>query len=218
MNVFGEPAAPPLARRAAGRRAALAALAAYAPEAAAGDTVVLVEGASDRAALEVLAARAGRRPADERIFVVPMKGASNIGHFAAALGPAGLGLRLTGLCDAAEEPEFRQGLERAGIAVGPGPEGFAAAGFFICHQDLEDELIRALGADRTLLVVAKQGELASFRILVRQPFHRDRAPEQQLHRFFGCRSGRKLRYARLLAEALDDDRIPEPLVRLLAVV
>ncbi len=170
--------------------------------------VVLVEGMSDQAAVQTLAERSGRDLSADGVFVVPMGGATNVGHFVDLFGPGGFGVRLAGLCDQGEERDFRRGLDRVGTE----------APYFVCVADLEDELIRALGADRTLLVVAEQGELASFRILVRQPFHRDRAPEQQLHRFFGCRSGRKLRYARLLAEALDDDRIPEPLVRLLAVV
>jgi len=35
-----------------------------------------------------------------------------------------------------------------------------------------------------------------------------------LHRFIGTRSGRKIRYGHLLAQAVDLDRIPAPLDRL----
>jgi hypothetical protein len=42
--------------------------------------------------------------------------------------------------------------------------------------------------------------------------------EAQLRRFIGTRSGRKLRYARLLAGALDLGHVPRPLDRLLAHV
>jgi hypothetical protein len=42
------------------------------------------------------------------------------------------------------------------------------------------------------------------------PAHRDRPLEEHLHRFMGARSTRMYRYARLLAEALPDDRIPRP--------
>lgn len=53
-------------------------------------TVVLVEGFSDRCALEALAARGGRDLRHEGVSIVPMGGATNIGHFLEAFGPRGL--------------------------------------------------------------------------------------------------------------------------------
>ena len=44
-----------------------------------------------------------------------------------------------------------------------------------------------------------------------QPAHRDRPVERQLRRFIGSHSGRKLRYAGLLVQELDLDRVPAPL-------
>ena len=83
---------------------ALAAAAAYARQAAAGScAVILVEGVSDQAAIEALAARRGRDLGGEGVFVVPMGGATNIGHFLDLFGPRGLGVQLAGLCDAGEE-------------------------------------------------------------------------------------------------------------------
>jgi hypothetical protein len=64
--------------------------------------VVLVEGGSDKAALEVLAQRRGQVPGRGGIYVVAVGGASNIGHFLELLGPHGINARLGGLCDAAE--------------------------------------------------------------------------------------------------------------------
>jgi hypothetical protein len=209
-------------RPARGHSTALAAVAAYARDAAAGQgAVVLVEGRSDQAAVEALAARRGRDLRAERIFTVPMGGATNLGHFLDLLGPRGLGVRLAGLCDAAEAPGFRRGLQRAGLAApGPVPGGAAGepAGFFVCVADLEDELIRSLGPARVEQVVAAQGELGALRTFSKQPAQRERAREQQLRRFMGTRSGRKIQYARALAEALDPARVPEPLDRLLAYV
>ena len=46
--------------------------------------VVLVEGASDRAALEVLAERRGRDLSAERVAIVAMGGATNIAHYLTA--------------------------------------------------------------------------------------------------------------------------------------
>ena len=93
-----------------------------------------------------------------------------------------------------------------------------ALGFFVCSEDLEDELIRAVGTDGVVQAVATQGELPSFRALQKQPAHRGRAVEQQLHRFLGSRSGRKSRYARLLVDVLEPGRVPAPLEGALARV
>jgi hypothetical protein len=214
--------APRLTR---GRDTALAAVTAYAGDAAPGrGTVVLVEGLSDRAAVAALAARRGRDLAAEGVFIVPMGGATNLGHFLDLLGPRGRDIRLAGLCDAAEAPGFRRSLQRAGLAGprypapgAPDPGDFLARlGFFVCVADLEDELIRSLGAARVEQVVEAQGELGPLRTFSKQPFQRERTREQQLRRFMGTRSGRKIQYARALAEALDPAKIPEPLDRLLA--
>ena len=178
--------------------------------------MVLVEGVSDQVALETIAERRGRDLAAEGIGVVAMGGARNIGRYLERYGPGGLGLELAGLCDAGEEGDVRLGLERAGLGAGPGRAGLEAAGFYVCVADLEDELIRCLGAAATERVIAAQGELRSFRTLQRQPAQRDRSLEQQLHRFLGSGGGRKLRYARLLAGALDPLAVPRPLDRVLA--
>jgi hypothetical protein len=115
--------------------------------------VVLVEGTSDQAALETLARRRGRTLAAEGICVVPMGGATNIGHFLDHYGPHGLDVRLTGLCDAGEEDHFRRGLRRAGFGH-LSRAGMEALGFYVCVADLEDELIRSLGVAAVERVIA----------------------------------------------------------------
>ena len=175
-------------------------------------TTVLVEGESDRMAVEKLAFRAGHDLAAERVTVVPMGGATSIVHFLDRYGPASAGHRLLGLCDAGESRGVARALARAGIGSG----SLAELGFHVCYADLEDELIRCLGIDAVLSVIAAQGELASFRILQRQPAQRDRPVTAQLRRFFGGRSGNKLRYAQLLVEALPAGQAPPPLARLVA--
>ncbi|MFF0306236.1 TOPRIM nucleotidyl transferase/hydrolase domain-containing protein [Streptosporangium sp. NPDC004379] len=179
-------------------------------------TVVLVEGVSDRSAVEALAARRGLDLAAEGVSVVAMGGATNIGAHVGRFGPAGSGLRLAGLCDAGEEGDFRRALERAGLGPGPGRSGLEALGFFVCVADLEDELIRALGAAAVERVLDAEGELGSFRTLQRQPAWRGRDTHDQLRRFMGAGGGRKIRYSALLAAALDPDRVPRPLDGLLA--
>lgn len=177
--------------------------------------VVLVEGLSDYFAITILAARCGRATDHSSTVVVPMGGATNIRRFLEQYGPPGRGASLLGLCDLAEERFFAQCLEDAGLGRNLDRRGMEALGFFVCENDLEHEMIRTLGCDTTERVIEEQGELRSLRKMQRDPFHRERTHEQHLHRFMGVRSGRKYRYARLLAEALDLDSLPTPLAALL---
>ncbi len=179
---------------------------------------MLVEGLSDQYAVEALAERRGRDLHAERVSVVPIGGAQAIGRFLNLFGPAGLGVRLAGIYDAGEEGDFRRGLERAGLGERLTRAGMERLGFFVCSADLEDELIRALGAEAVERVVEAEGELGSFRTLQKQPEWRGRATEEQLRRFMGSGSGRKIRYARLLVDALDLSQVPRPLDRALAHV
>jgi hypothetical protein len=180
-------------------------------------TVVLVEGSSDQVALQALAARRGRDLAAEAIAVVPMGGASNLRRFLELFGPRGLNLRLAGLCDAGEEGDFRRGLEWAGLGSNLGRAEMEALGFYVCVADLEDELIRCLGAAWVEQVVEAQGELGSFRTFQQQPAWQGRSSQAQLRRFLGTHSGRKIRYARLLVDALELTSVPRPLDRVLVV-
>ena len=180
-------------------------------------TVVLVEGASDQIALQTLAARRGRDLAAEGVSIVPMGGARSIGRFLERFGPRGLDLRLAGLCDAREEVDVRRGLERAGLGSGLGRAEMAALGFHVCVADLEDELIRCLGTAAVERVVEQQGELGSFRTFQQQPAWQGRGSQQQLRRFIGTHSGRKVRYARLLVDALELTSVPRPLDRVLLI-
>jgi len=177
-------------------------------------TVVLVEGASDQAAVLAVAARLDRDLSGERILVAATGGATNIGRHLELLGPHGLDVRVAGLYDAAEERFVRGGLRRAGLGDVPTRAHLEALGFFACVDDLEEELIRALGVEGVLAVVERRGDLPAFRILQRQPAHRDRTDEQRLRRFLGTTSGRKVEYADLLANALDVTTLPQPLARL----
>jgi len=173
--------------------------------------VVLVEGHSDRMALEVLARRRGRDLEREGVQVVAMGGATNVGHYLDRYGPRGLGIEVAGLYDSAEERFFAQGLARAGLGVGLSRAELQECGFFGCTADLEDELIRAIGARQVEQLVEAQGEIASFRRLQRQPALRERSLHDQLRRLMSGRSGGKLRYAGIMAGAVDLQRVPRPL-------
>jgi hypothetical protein len=180
--------------------------------------VVLVEGLSDQRALEALAARLGRKLEADGIAVVPMGGAQAIGRFLDQFGPQGLDVRLAGLCDAAEEGVFRRALERAGFGFGLTRADMERLGFYVCDADLEDELIRALGAPGVEAVIDARGELGSFRTFQKQPAWRGRASEEQLRRFLGSHSGRKIHSPASLIDALDLAAVPRPLHDVLAHV
>jgi hypothetical protein len=168
--------------------------------------VVLLEGPSDVAAVSALAVSRDRNLAAEGVCVLPMGGAMNAGRFAHLLGPPGLDLRLTGLCDEAERRHYASGWERAGAA---------RQEFFVCAADLEDELIRALGVTRVEELIRAEGDLRALQTFLRQPAQRGRTAQQQLRRFLGTKKGRKIHYGRVLVEALAPDHAPAPLDGLL---
>jgi hypothetical protein len=180
------------------------------------NTVVLVEGVSDRSAVEALAARRGRDLDAEGVCILPMGGAMGVGRFLSLLGRRGLDLRVRGLCDEAEDGYVRRRLEQIGYGTGLTRTTMEALGFYVCVCDLEDELIRALGIEGVERVLAAERDLARFRLFQNQPAQRGRAIERQLRRFMGTTSGRKARYARALVSALEADRVPRPLEHLLA--
>ncbi|WP_369194322.1 TOPRIM nucleotidyl transferase/hydrolase domain-containing protein [Streptomyces djakartensis] len=170
---------------------------------------VLLEGQSDVAAVSALAARRGRDLAAEGVCVLSIGGAMSVGRHARLLGPPGLGLRLTGLCDEGERGYYARGFENAGAAQDD---------FFVCAADLEDELIRALGVARVAELVREEGDRRPLQTFLRQPAQQGRAPRQQFRRFLGTKKGRKIHYGRVLVEALEADQVPQPLDRLLAVL
>jgi hypothetical protein len=154
--------------------------------------VIAVEGVSDRGLLELLARRRDRDLAAERIDIVPIGGAHAIGRFVAELPRATV---VRGLCDANEAYLFRRVLDDV----------------YVCDPDLEGELIRALGVDVVQAVIADAGDLRSLRKFQQQPAQRGRSLEPQLHRWLRSSSRRYNRYLPLFVEALDLERVPQPL-------
>ena len=150
--------------------------------------LIAVEGESDRTVLELIAHRRGRDLAAEGIEIVPIGGAHAIRRYVAGLPP---GTEVRGLCDENEAHLFTRVLDEV----------------FTCVPDLEGELIRALGVERVLSII----DAAAFRTLQKQPAHRGRPVDQQLHRWLRSNSTRFPRYVRELVDALDSDRVPQPL-------
>lgn len=161
--------------------------------------LLLVEGVSDQIAVERLAQRRGDRLGDRRIAVVPIGGAQAVARFvgehprvpAVALG------------DAAERAHFLRVLPAGDV--------------FVCEPDLEGELIRAVGAEQVLSIVAAQGELRRLRTRQRQAAWTDVPLDEQLRGLIATRARSKHRYAQLLVDAAcDAGNVPAPLAAVLA--
>lgn len=179
-------------------------------------TIVFVEGISDQIALETLAARLGRDLGGKGVVILPIGGAHAVTRYLRRFGPLGASVRLAGLCDTGEEAVYRRGLAEASANSPRTRAEMEQLGFYVCVHDLEDELIRAVGASVVEALFNSQGDLGSFRSLQRQPAWRGRKIEAQMRRFLGSGARRKLRYARLLAGAVELDRLPHPLDGVLA--
>ena len=201
-----------------GPAAATEATAAALTRADAARVVVLVEGVSDQIAVETLARRHGRDLGAEGAAVLPIGGAHGAARYLRRFGPEGTGARIVGLCDHAEAHIIRRGLATAGFGLAGSVADLDRLGFYVCVEDLEDELIRAAGPALVREVFAAHGDLGAFHTIQRQPAWRGKDEAAQSRRFLGAGAQRKLRYARLLTEAIEPDRIPRPLSALLAAI
>lgn len=175
------------------------------------DSIILVEGISDQIALETAAGRLGVDLDERATVVIPIGGAHGAARYVRRFGPQGANLDLSGLFDRGEVSAVRDALRDAGIINPQAPTPMESLGFFVCVEDLEDELIRAHGVVSACEVLESQGDLGSFRTMQKQPAWRGKPEEHQLRRFLGAGAKRKLRYARLLVSSLEPARIPSPL-------
>lgn len=176
-------------------------------------SAILVEGWSDQAAVETWARTQNHNAA---VVVLPVGGITNMGKFLAALSAPGLAVKVCGLYDASEEALTLRCLERAGLGTKLTRAQAESLGFFSCVNDLEDELIRALGTEAVEALLDTQDELRSFRLFQRQPMQQGRDTHSQLKRFMGTRAGCKIRYGSLLVAALAPEKVPLPLKRVFA--
>ena len=178
-------------------------------------TLVLVEGDSDAAAIRALAGLIGCDLGLNHIHICPAAGVTNYSRVLGDLVREHPDAALCGMYDAADERHVRRALARA-VSPASEEEPLETFGFFACVADLEDELIRALGAEAVEGVLEAEGELKSFRRFQAMPQHRRSPVQHQLRRFLGTRATRKIRSAQRLVEAMDLGRLPHPLVQLAA--
>ena len=178
---------------------------------------VLLEGASDVAALRVVAGRAGISLADQGVHLADMHGATNIRRHLVAAAEAPDSPRVLGMCDAPEAPYFVRALRRVGCPVESASE-LPWWGFQVCERDLEDELMRDLGEQGIRDVLEGLGLTQRLAMLTQQPAWVSGTFHEQVHRFAGAASGRKELMAGAMAEALDMDQLPKPLAGLLEAI
>jgi hypothetical protein len=163
--------------------------------------------------IHVLAAARGLDTSNGDLRIVAMGGVTNIRRHLARHA-AEEQVEVLGLCDAPEERHFLRALQEAGHQVTTREE-MARLGFFVCVQDLEDELLRAVGPGAGEAALDEIGHLGRFRTFQRQPEWRDRDWHEQLRRFAGSGAGRKVLLAEQLARRLTPSTTPAPLSRLL---
>ena len=178
-------------------------------------TLVLVEGDSDAAAVRALADLVGCDLGSRHIQIWPAGGVTNFPKVLAELVREPPCAGICGLYDVADERHVRRALVNASLPVAP-HDSLDAFGFFACVADLEDELIRALGTEAVERVLQAQAELSSFRRFQGMPQHRHTPVHHQLRRFLGTRATRKIRSAQSLVEAMAPAQLPPPLVQLAA--
>lgn len=174
--------------------------------------VVLLEGQSDVAALRALTTARGLE--GSWLELVDMGGVTNVRHHLDRLLRHRRAPRVLGLCDVSEARFVRRALLAHGVAA-DGTAEMRTIGFHVCDRDLEDELIRALGADQVLTLLDELRLGARFATLQQQPAWRGRPLPAQLRRFAGVASGRKTLLAGAMAAALRPAQVPPPLAALL---
>ncbi|WP_309127001.1 ATP-dependent endonuclease [Microbacterium sp.] len=174
--------------------------------------VVLFEGRSDSLAFRALARRRGASL--EGLALVDLDGVTNLRRALTGLGGDVSAGRVLGLYDSAEG-RYVAGVLHDVSVLADVTDDPGDVGFFGCERDLEDEVIRAAGAELVLQTLAARGELARFRTFQGQPAQRERPLEQQLHRFAGTAAGRKARFAADVIDVVPVERMPPPLTALL---
>lgn len=179
--------------------------------------VILVEGQSDKYALEAVAAKKKRNLDADSVTIVAMRGAGGIATFLNLLGSNGLKLKLAGLCDAKEESKWARALESHGMGAKLDRAAMSTIGFEVCDADLEEVLIKAVGEKTILAIIDAQGDKAEFDTFVKQPTQNAKPVVQQLHDFLHLR-GRNITYAPLMVDAIDATKLPAVLERVINAV
>ncbi|MTD43641.1 AAA family ATPase [Conexibacter sp. W3-3-2] len=177
-------------------------------------TVLFVEGASDLLALRVIARTIGVDLDARGVAVISLDGAGLLSTYLRLLGPQGLDIAVSGLCDLDAEADWIAKLAGAGLTV-TDRASFNTAGFFVCDLDLEAELVRAVGAHQVEAVINAEGashQLAAFCAL---PGNTGLSRDDQLAGFL---RKAKTRWAPLVSALVTSTNVPSPIHDLLTHV
>jgi predicted ATPase len=174
--------------------------------------VLIVEGESDQVAVRAFAQRMERNLDAEGISVISLEGAGSFATFFSLLGPEGLDLPLSGLCDADHASSW-QGVLASTDPLVADTSAMEERGFFVCHNDLEDEFFRSLGLSGVEAALRSAGDGQALDRFIEQP-SQDGSKEERLRRYV---DRNKVRSAAALIDALHlDTSDPRPLQDLLA--
>jgi predicted ATP-dependent endonuclease of OLD family len=191
----------------------------HASEAFFARAVLLVEGESDRLAVEAIAERKGRNLDADGVTIVPINGITKAPVYIDLFGPHGLNVKMAGLYDESEEAYVLRGVERSEMADEPNRADLERLGFLVCQRDLEDELVRALGGKAAKEVVEGNGDLGALELFSQQPAYKELSLEEQVVAFIQSgRKSRKVEYAPLLVDAIPESAFPAPLEKVLQLV
>jgi len=178
------------------------------------EAVIFVEGFSDLLALRTFAETLSVSLDSAGVSVISLEGADSLKHYLALMGPNGLGLEVSGLCDLDHEEAWIARLQDVGINV-TDRASLNAAGFEVSNPDLEAELLSGLSEQEVTAVIAADGAERSFERFAQQPNNVGQATADLQLAFV---KKDKIRWAPLLAASIPANVVPAPIAALLARV
>jgi predicted ATP-dependent endonuclease of OLD family len=178
------------------------------------EAVIFVEGFSDLLALRTFAETLSVSLDSAGVSVISLEGADSLKHYLALMGPDGLDLEVSGLCDLDREDAWIARLQDAGINV-TDRATFNQAGFEVSNPDLEAELLGSLSEQEVAAVFAADGAEGSFELFAQQPTNAGQATADLQLAFI---KKDKIRWAPLLAASIPATAVPPPIAALLARV
>ncbi len=174
--------------------------------------IVFVEGVADRLALTTLASKTGRHLDPLGISIVALNGADTLRAFLRLFGPPGFDVPVCGLCDLDHQSAWSKALENVGFGVNLTGAQMKTCGFFVANRDLEDELIKVIGAPECLKAIDEAGYKNGFETFCKQDTYKAMSLVVQLRNFFHKRN---VLFAPILASKINTP-ITGPLEEVLA--
>ncbi len=175
---------------------------------------ILVEGPSDRLALQFAAEQLGVDLDARSVSLVELQGADVFETLRSLLGPSGLQVELRGMCDADRERRWTDVIYGPGVYNGDRNQ-LAQDGIFVADPDLEGALVDSLGETQVEGVITAEGEKPALDLYRQQPDKRNLPSRDQILGFLKSKD-RKVRFAPLLVQAVPTGQLPDVLKGVLA--